>query len=321
MQEINEKNTKSEILKAYDELLTKVREGSQNNRKIEKEAQDKRELVDKAASNSNEQIINHLASLKLGIVTSLNQLTDQMIAEFKQLSMLRQAVTTEREHIKELHEINVSADTLTALLLGQKEQKQAFETEMQLRRQDWDEYKTKVKKEHEREEEVYAYKTNLERQKDSDAYIAKKTALESELANRKAAFEQEWTTRTAEISAREQELKELREQVTNFPGSLQKAIDEVKVQTEQRLLTQHGHESQLKAKEYDGELKLLKQMVASLESTIEQKNQQLTLLTEKANRATGQVQEIAMKAIEGASISRQFGLPIGGRSSSEQQAS
>ena len=65
MQEINEKNTKSEILKAYDELLTKVREGSQNNRKIEKEAQDIRELVDKAASNSNEQIINHLASFSL----------------------------------------------------------------------------------------------------------------------------------------------------------------------------------------------------------------------------------------------------------------
>jgi hypothetical protein len=64
------------------------------------------------------------------------------------------------------------------------------------------------------------------------------------------------------------------------------------------------NESELTLREIDGERKLNKQMVLSLETKIKEQQEQIRQLTQKANEAGLQIQSIAVKAIEGASGQR-----------------
>jgi len=57
-------------------------------------------------------------------------------------------------------------------------------------------------------------------------------------------------------------------------------------------------------KEVEGERKLNQQIIAALEKKIKEQEELIHQLTEKANEAGRQVQDIAIKAIEGASMQR-----------------
>lgn len=96
---------------------------------------------------------------------------------------MRQAITIEQKHLEELYQINETANTLSALLQTQSEQKQQFRLDMELSRQNfeqematqklqWQEQKSKLEQEYKerkellekirkREEEEYGYALEL----------------------------------------------------------------------------------------------------------------------------------------------------------------
>jgi len=89
---ISEKNTKSEILKAYEELLVKVKDTSSLSKKTEKEMQEKKEVIDTAMSLSSENIISSLASLKLDVMKSLDQVSEKLLSKQKIFACLENAI-------------------------------------------------------------------------------------------------------------------------------------------------------------------------------------------------------------------------------------
>ena len=322
-QEISAKSTKAQILAAYDELLKKVQNAKAEVPKQVQEEKQREEKISKAAKVSENGIVSEITSLKSRVSSSLDDIGKKLLDEFKKLEEIREAITVEKKNLEDLYSLTATTDSLAAMLLAQKEErgkfeeeikaaKEAFETEMKELREKWriekekqlndeKEYDEQLKKTRKREEEEYQYKLKIERQKNSDEYVAKKTKLENELAEKKAAFEQEMSTREANVKSAEQELEGLRKSNEEFPAKLEKAIAGKEKEVTSHLKTQFDFESKLLAKQNEGELKLRDQTIASLKEKIAEMQQVIKQLTDKANKAEGNVKDIAVKAIESSS--------------------
>ncbi|MGA1844001.1 MAG: hypothetical protein ACMUIS_05510 [bacterium] len=324
--EISGKSTKSEILQAYHEVLERLQRDQVPDRQAERKQAEEKRLVREASQHSVERIVKGLAQIKLEIGGALDNLEERLIAEFKKLSDLQQAIEIGRRTLEEIHDITVNADSLAALLQAQKEKNAQFAKEMEEKRNAFDaelgqkrlewrreqeaheqsvkERDARLKKEREREEEEYAYSLQLKRKKEHDAYEAKKAALDKELAEKRATVDRELSDREAALSAREKEYEELKATVTQFPERMQKAIQDTEKSVTEKLDSRYRHEAALAAKEIEGERRLHAQIVSGLEAKIKEQETYIRQLTQKSDDAGKQVQNIAIKAIEGASAQR-----------------
>jgi len=266
--------------------------------------------------------------LKLEIVKNIDSLEEKLIAEYKRFVELQQAIDVQASSLKEIYGIQAEAESLTALINAQNEKKDAFEIEMERRKDELDavmnETKQRWKKEQEeyeaarkeneallkkgrqREEEEYAYNLQLVRKKDADAYATKKATLEKELMEKKIAVDNELSEREAAVASREKELDDLRLRVEAFPKELEKAVKETEKGVTEKIELRYKYQTDLAAKEIEGERKLNKQIISALEGKIKEQEEQVKQLIHKADDSVAQVQKIAVKAIEGASAQRVF---------------
>jgi hypothetical protein len=330
IEEISNKNTKNEILEAYYELLEQVKQNKKITKQEEKAAVEKKVILEKATGHCADDIIKGLAELKLIINKSFKELEDQLLTENQKLIDLKQAIAICSQELEELYEIRVNADTLSALLLAQKEKTanfeknmkeriSNFEQEMQEHRSNWKkeqeefdlavkEQANLIKKLRDREEEEYIYKRNLTRAKEQDQYTQEAQALKKELADQRQKLEQEFKTREEQLVVAEQELNTLREQVKNFPAEKERIILEKEQTIKQELTTKYEYEAKLAQTKVEGEIKVYKQIISNLESKVTALTEQISQFNERADHANLQVQDIAIKAIEGASRQRYFQL-------------
>ena len=294
---------------------------------MKKETEEK-EVVKSASENSVEEIVKRLAGLKLEIVKNVDSLEEKLIAEYRRFVELQQAIDVQTKSLEEIYGIQAEAETLTALINTQKEKKDAFDVEMDRKKteldvvitetkQQWkkeqEEYEAAkkerdmlLKKERQREEDDYTYNLQLTRKKDADTYEAKRVALEKELIEKRTAVENELSEREATVASKEKELVELGLKVEAFPKELDKAVKETEKNVTEKIETKYKHQTDLSAKEIEGERKLSKQIIDALEGKIKEQEEQIKQLTQKADDSVAQVQKIAVKAIEGASSQRVF---------------
>jgi len=322
-QEISAKSTKAQILAAYEALLKKVQNAKAEVPKQVQEEKQRKEKVNKVANVSENGIVSEITTLKNKVTISLDDLEKKLLEEFKKLEEIREAISIEKKNLEDLYSLTATTDSLAAMLLAQKEEKETFEAEMKVAKESFEkemkelrekwriekekqlneekEYNEQLKKARKREEEEYLYKLKIERQKDKDEYEAGKTKLENELAEKKAAFEQEMAAREANIKNAEQELEELRRSNEEFPARLEKALADKEKEVTARLKTQFDFENKLLAKQNEGEIKLKDQTIVSLKEKITEMQQVIKQLADKANKAEGNVKDIAVKAIESSS--------------------
>jgi len=323
---ISDKNTKTEILEAYNDMLEKMKEQKAMNVKVIKKEIEEKEIVKKASQHSVEGIVKNMADLKLEIIKSMDGLGERLISEYKKLTELQRAIEVEAKTIEDIYSIRVEAESLTALIAAQRDKRVAFEAEMEQKKTDFDsdmsqkkslwkkeqddfefakkERETQSKKERQREEEDYLYNLQLKRKKEADAYEESRANLEKELTEKKTAFEKEFSEREANLSAREKEFVDLNVRVESFPKELEKAIKDTEKSVTERLSFTYSHEAELASKEIESDRKLYQQKITALESKISEQDDLIKQLTQKANEAGLQVQSIAIKAIEGASAQR-----------------
>ena len=318
--QITEKNTKSQILQAYNEAVMKLKELKQEDRKSIKKKEEETKIVKEASDNSVEKIVNGISRAKIDIMNSLDEVSEKLTSEFRKLDDLQNAIKLETGYLEEIYEIKANADSLSALLLAQKEKKTNFDTEIESKRTAFEEemlqkklqwkleqenYESlkkerdiQLKKNREREEEEYNYNLQLQRKKDTDIYNEQKDKLENELMNKRSATEKELNEREVSIAARENELTQLKLKVEQFPKELEEAISKTEKSVGERIEQKFKHQSELAQKEMDGERNLNKQIINSLESKIKEQAEQIKQLTQKVNDSGQQVQSIAIKAIE-----------------------
>jgi hypothetical protein len=325
---VTEKNTKAEILEAYDALLKKVQEEKNNIPKQVQEEKKKKEVVDKVAQVSSESISQDIANLKSSLITSLDELQTHLVNEFKKLEEIRAAIAVEKQYLEDLYSLSANTDSLAAMLVVQKEKKEAFETSMKEREEAfnremnekkvlWEETKAKQKaeekeylddltKRRKREEDEYQYNLKISRQKEKDEYETKKAKLEKELIDRKTAFEQEISQREQAVKMAETELNNLRKETAEFPSELEKALKAKEQEVTNALKSKYEFEIKLSNKQNEAEIRLRDQMIESLQQKIQEMQAQLKEYGDKANRAEEGVKDIAMKAIESAAKIKTF---------------
>ncbi len=248
----------------------------------------------------------------------------RLVAEYRRLNDLQEAIKLESVELEELHQIKKNVNTLNAILLAQKEYKARFEQEMQQEENDFalevgtkrvqwakeqegmeserKERELRIKKERAREEEEYRYTTMLERKKEQDSYEARQAMQEKELEERRSRVLQELKQREEIIVASEAEFNVMKERIERFPKELEKAIKDTETNTRENIERTYQYEMDLAAKELNGERKLNSQIITSLQDKIKEQENFIRQLTQKTDEAGTQVQAIALKALEGASF-------------------
>ena len=317
---ISTTNTKAQIIEAYNELLKKKEEKSQDNPKEVQQRKEAANTVESAQKNSEDEIVKDITKIRTSFIGSLDIIEDNLTAEHKKLAEIQEAINIEKKHLEELYGISTNADSFAAILLAQNESrekfeeerkatKEAFENEMSETKVNWgkekSEKETLLKEEKEqnqkakkREEEEYTYNLQQKRKKETDGYELNKLQQEAELKEKKLILEKEFAEREKEILENEKEFAGMKKASEQFPKELEKAVKEAIVETEARLNTEYKYEKNLTTKEAEGTINLKDLQISTLETKIKEMESQLKSASQKADVSEKSVKDIALKAIE-----------------------
>jgi hypothetical protein len=326
--QVSEKSTKSEILKAYEALLSSVQSAKADVPKQVQEEKQRKGALEKVAGVTDDEIVKSIGSLKSNLNSSLEALQQSLTGEFKKLEDIRAAISIEKQSLEDLYSLSANTDSLTAMLLVQKEKKENFEKEMQekvaafaaeaaAQKEQWELEKSKQKaaekeyaddlaKRRQREEEEYLYNLKIKRQKEQDEYETRKLQLEKELTDTKTIFEKEIANREQALKSAEAELTELRKSNAEFPAKLEKAVKDKETEITRLLQGKYELDVKLMEKQNETDIRLKEQAIGSLQEKVKELQAQLKEYADKANRAEASVKDIAVKAIENSSKVRMF---------------
>ena len=309
-EEVSSKNTKKEILDAYDKLRQQLQDKKKEIPGPEPKDPPKARVVEEASRLQPDKIMKDISALKIGLSQSLDRVEEALIEEHKKLSGVSEAIRLEKDNLQNIYQIKAEADSLAVLITIHKEKKQDLEQDIKEKREAWEkekqnfeqgvkEERERIRKEKEREEDEYVYNRNQKRKKEEDTYNEKVAKQEKELKEKREAFEKDMLEREADIKAREEELKDLRKKAELFPAQLEEAVKQKENEITERLTSNFKHEKELLEKEYQGELKLMNQTIKSLQDKIKDQDNMMNQLYKKVENADKNVKDIVLKAIEG----------------------
>lgn len=275
---VSEKNTKSEILAAYQQLLDEAASGSA----VPAEAAEDRAAVTAASSETVEKIATELSKLKLSFVQAVNDLTDRLTGEAERLAAIRKAIALSKKELEETQKIKTTAGLLYRMLELQKTKEKAWAEEEKA-------HEEEMNKRRSRDSEEYAYEMKLQKQRDADE--RESARLNRERKDREGA--------EAEAAMRK-ELEELRKKVAQAPAETDKAVknavsqalEEAKKETEVVLAQTR---MQAASDQRIAELK-----VESLETANKTQANEIIQLKKQLDEVTRQVKDIAVSVIENA---------------------
>lgn len=259
-----------------------------------------------------EGIVQRISGLGLEVSRALSDVSAKLTEETQLLASIREAVALERRELERLHKIDIAATALDQMIQDYTREKQRLEVEIAARRNAWEQESDRIererkeqeealKKQRQREIEDYEYKKNLERKKAQDKYDEEVRQAEKKNAERQEALERSWQQREAALKEQEEELSRLRRESSDFPARLQKeaaaAAAQARSETEARLEQQ----ALVLRKDAEAEQRLGELRVKTLEEVVARQQAHIDALEKQLADAKQQVQDIAVKAIEGAS--------------------
>lgn len=335
---LTEKNTKAELLEGYSQLQEEKKGLETQLKQLQKEQKDKPPVApDKqsqpqgTAMNQPQTVkdkmsytIDSLVKLQLGFGSAVSDLSEKLTSEAAKLEELRQSVTEETQQLKDLHALEeIQDDTLDTLIQTYEDNSKAFEEEIGQRRealeqeiqelrQGWEkeqeEYKRSIKERNEQQSKVrqrdvqeYEYDLALRRGLDNDQYEPTQKRLYKELEDTKQAQEKQWDEREKAIAEREKKFEELKAKVEAFEKDKEAAIKKAKAEGEGIARKQVSVQEDLQSKDLEGQKRNYELRIQSLEQTIQNQEARIHNLSKQLDGALKQVQDLAVKAIEGAS--------------------
>jgi hypothetical protein len=259
--------------------------------------------------------VGEISNLGLEVSKSLASLSDKLVQEVNRLATVREAVTLEQKELERLHKIDVAATALDQLVQDYSRQKEQLEAEISAQRTAWEEEQRQterdakeqeeiLRKQRQRETEDYEYRKTLERKKAQDKYEEEMKLQERANKERQETLEKSWREREAALKANEEELKTLRKEAAEFPARLQRESEKAAVESVRATEQKFEQRMLLLGKDSEGEKRLSDLRIKALEESLARQSAQMAALEKQLEEAKRQVQEIAVKAIEGASGAR-----------------
>ncbi|TFI52357.1 hypothetical protein BLD44_020605 [Mastigocladus laminosus UU774] len=330
----NEKNTKSEILEAYNELvkeksalisqleqLAKERDSVQKN--LPKSTSENKPVMNQQSTIQQKMnfTIESLGKIQIGFGSAANELSEQLTTKASTLAEIRQLVEDEIQQLKELHNLEISEDILDSLIQTYEENAKAYQEEYRQRsetliqenqeqKQVWEKEKEEyrismkerdenLKKSRHRDATEYKYNLELQRQLEMDEYEQQQKLLYKELEEFRQEIEKQWLEKEKAIAEQEKQFEEHKTKVEAFPKEKEAAIKKATEEGKGIAHYQAKIKADLFAKEVEGQKRFYEQRLQSLEQTITNQEARIQNLSKQLESALKQVQDLAVKAIEG----------------------
>ena len=291
--DVSTKNTKAEILRAYEDLRQQLSADKQMQlAPAQKEERKKEEktILDKTTACKPDSLEQDVNNIKRKVSASLDGLLTDLSKESQVLQELRQAIEIERKNLEEVRNIQLADDALK-LLIDEYDQKRSDSSEEIERKQ----------KEREREEDEYQYNLKLKRRKEEDEYEQKRQ-------QQKAKWEQEIRIREEELAKKEKEFNEqraeferLKAEVESYPKRQEQLIERVKMEVSQTLKKDFEIEKKLMEQDWSAKVQMLEIKTANLQETIKNQLVEIKSLKDALNQASAQSQKLAATVIESVS--------------------
>jgi SMC interacting uncharacterized protein involved in chromosome segregation len=328
----NDKNTKVEILQAYEELakeksalksqIDQLQKGSQS-ATLEKPKLEPKTVMNQSSTVQQKMnsTIENLAIIQFGFGSAASELSEQLSNQAFKLAEIREAIDKEVEELKQLHNLEISEDILDTLVKSYEDNAKAYLEEFSQRyevlsqeileeRNTWvkeqEEYKVTTKERNEniqktRQREVAEYKYDLELQRklETDEYEQRQKALYKELEEIQQEINKHWSEKEKEVSEGEKQFEEAKAKVEAFPKEKEAAIKKATEEGKGIAHYQAKIKADLYAKDVEGQKRFYEQRLQSFEQTISNQDSRIQNLTKQLDSALKQVQDLAVKAIEG----------------------
>jgi hypothetical protein len=332
------KSTKQELLDAYNTMRQQLQERDKTQLKPEQKVQEKKEAQVLAAVQemTADGVLQRINQLKQEMARTLADLGDKLAAEVDKCNQVQEAIGIKEKELAEVFEIDRAAGTLAALIEAQHREKEQFEQEMaeekeQLTeeiesiREEWKSEKAEhdalVKeqdaieaKRRQREKEEYRYAFEREQQLARDKFedekakmLAEKAQIEQEMTALRERTERDLQEREKQVAEREKEFASLQAQVQEFPKRLDGAVTAAVKETTERIQREAKYQQDLLHKDFEGQKNVLTARIQSLEKAVKEQADQLAKLSQQQEAAYQKIQDVAVKAIEGASKLGSFG--------------
>jgi colicin import membrane protein len=262
-----------------------------------------------------EAVVQRISGLGLEVSRALGHISEKLTEEVRLLATVREAVALERAELERLHKIDVAATALDHLVQDHAREKERLDTEMATQHRASEEETARLererkeqddglKKQRQREIEDYEYRKNLERKKAQDKYEEELRARDKKNREQQEALERTWQIREAALKEQEEELARLKQEVEAFPARLQREIEASAALARKEVEAQLEHQMVLIRKDAEAEKRLADLRAKTMEDALTHNATYITALGKQLAEAKQQVQDIAVKAIEGASGAR-----------------
>jgi hypothetical protein len=315
------RRSKAEIEQEFN-LLAEEESGKYTSAKDRELIQlQEQELINSVKDFSSEEMIRKFADLNIEISKTLSSLSEKIVQEIQTLAKLRQAVELEKQAMERLHKIDLAQTALDQLLEDYQNKKEQLEEEVSAQQAQWEAEKQQLEaqaeeeadhlgKTRKRETEEYEYKKNLERKKAQDKYDEEVRLRDKQNKEKQESLEKSWQQREEILKSQETELQSLRKTVGEYPHQMQKEIDKAVTEAIYRTEQKLAHEIELLKRDHDAEKRIAELKIKSLEETVLRQLSQASSMHEQVEEAKKQVQDIAIKAIEGASGAKAFQIAL-----------
>jgi colicin import membrane protein len=308
------KTTKAEVEKEFESMVREEEKnrGLSNPKAEELDRLREQEIREAVEGMTVDGVVQKISGIGLEVSRALSELSGKLVAEVEKLTTIREAVTLEQKELERLHKIDIASTSLDNMLQQYKEEKEQLENEISARRSSWEEEELtraqeqkeaedSLKKQRQREIEEYEYKKALERKKAQDKYDEEIRLLEKKDKEKQENLEKSWQLRESAIKEREAEWAQLKKEVDDFPLRLKREIDAAVSAALKSAEQRFEQQMLLLKKDSDAEKRIAELQIQSLKETVDRQAAEITKLHAQIEEAKKQVQDIAVKAIEGAS--------------------
>ena len=324
------KNTKQQMLDAYHELVKKLEEKRESELKPEQKAETQKveRAVKTADSLSLDGVTEGIGKIKSEINKLFGALVDKSENELTKYDQIKEAIRAKEKELEDIFEIRKSASSLAALIEAQNQRRKEFEVEMEEKKEQlsaemeqtrkaWEtekaQYEAESKerrageaKKWEREKEEYEYSFKREHQLSRDKFEDEKAKTEKELTEKRQQVEKELAERESVVAEREKKIDALEKRIAELEKQRDEAIATAVQEATDDLRSDFEAKETLLKKEFEGERNVFTTRIHSLEETVKKQGEQIGVFSKQLEKAGVQVQDIAVKAIEGSSQSKLF---------------
>ena len=322
---VSEKNTKSQILTAYQAALQEIKNLKKKSpdRKTDLKLVKEKETVQQAIGSSIETILDSLRQTRKSSNEAMLGLESDIVSKKETLDGIVESIKILQNEIEQLTEIKTESDTLIALQKAHKDAIEAFEeeqkerkakaqkemqenanlwTEEQNRRQkERDERDAEFKKNYARKLEQHKYDFDMRVKQDQDEFDQQKREQERQLEDSRAKVEAELDKREEIVAAKEEELAKLRIKADLAPKEKEEAVKEAVEAAVKREKSRHGYEVSALKKDHEVATAVITQHNLDLKERNQELNNRIIDNEKTIKELITKNENIANSAIAGAS--------------------